>query len=91
VSLLGFKTKMLAGGDTFAALRLKREAEQEALPICDKEWRSRIRLDDKYGSVTDEHKCSRIHGHRASHVCGCGATHQDNKGKGPRTRLGRAS
>jgi hypothetical protein len=69
VSILGGKPFMAPGADPFAALRLKREREAQSIPICDERWKSRSKDFD----VECLHKCGRVHGHRAVHVCACGA------------------
>jgi len=67
------KLFMLPGSDPFTALLLERQRAQ--VPICDERWTSSgyepglVRK-----PMTEAHKCSRIFGHRASHVCNCGST-----------------
>jgi hypothetical protein len=81
------KVSMLRGANPFTALLVQRERTSEQVPLCDEEWTSGLRD----FSTPCNHKCSRVYGHRANHVCNCGATrHTVRVPKGPRTRLGRA-
>lgn len=77
MSLLGPKPFMAQRGDVFAALRLKRERDQRGLPICHERWISQGKTDG--GEI---HKCARVHGHLAEHVCACGARRHRNAKKG---------
>jgi hypothetical protein len=68
MSLLGPKS-MLRGANPFAALQVKRAKRALEVPLCDFRWTT------GGGIVQLElHKCSRVHDHRASHVCNCGKT-----------------
>ena len=72
MSLLGKKPFMTPGSNPFTALQIGREKRDLDGPKCAITWTSKVRKGHEW---EETHKCSRFDGHRASCVCGCGATH----------------
>jgi hypothetical protein len=49
----------------------RRQLKGRDIPICDFRWKTKIETD--WNEPDEIHKCSRVHDHRVSHVCNCGA------------------
>lgn len=92
MSLLGKKPFMTPGANPFTALQIQRSKRELDGPKCAITWTSKVRPSIRAAQMgmnhewEERHKCTRFEGHRASCVCGCGATHHTAPNRRKRKR-----